>query len=64
MDMLDSTSDPIPELSSFTSIYYKFSITLTALTPNTLYFYNINSTNSLGSEVSQISSFTTKIEGK
>ena len=64
MDILDSTSDPIPELSSFTAINNNISITLTDLIPNTMYFYYINSTNSVGSNLSQVANFTTEIEGR
>ena len=64
MDIPDSTSDPIPELSSFTAINNNISITLTDLIPNTMYFYYINSTNSVGSNLSDVANFTTEIEGK
>ena len=64
MDMLDSTSDPIQELSSFTAINNNISNTLTDLIPNTMYFYYINSTNSVGSNLSQVANFTTEIEGR
>ena len=64
MDTLGNRSDAITGLINFTATNYEFSITLTALTPNTVYFYRINSTNSLGSDVSQIANFTTQIEGR
>ena len=64
MDMLSNMSDPITGLSNFTTMSYTFSITLTALTPNTMYFYRINSTNSKGSCFSQIANFTTEIKGR
>ena len=64
MDILDSMSDPIPELSSFTAINNKITITLTDLIPNTMYFYYINSTNSVGSNLSHVANFTTEIEGR
>ena len=57
MDTLDSISDPITGLSNFTAMHYKFSTTLTALTPNTIYFYRINLTNSDGSVLSQTANF-------
>ena len=59
MDMLSNMSDPITGLSNFATMNYKFSITLTALTPNTMYFYRINSTNSNGSVLSQPANFIT-----
>ena len=60
-DALDSMSDPIKGLSNFTAMNYKFSITLTTLTPNTIYFYHINATNSIGSVLSQIANFITAL---
>ena len=59
MDSLGNRSDPIMGLSSFTAINNNISITLTDLIPNTMYFYYINSTNSVGSILSQVANFTT-----
>ena len=64
MDMLSNMSDPITGSSNFATMNYTFSITLTALIPNTMYFYHINSTNSNGSVKSQVANFTTETEGR
>ena len=58
MDTLDGISDPMME-SNLTAINYKISITLHGLTPNTMYFYRIQSTNSNGSVLSQTADFIT-----
>ena len=64
MDSRDSTSDSITGPSNFTAMNNSLSITLTALIPNTVYFYCINSTNSDGSVLSQVANFTTETEGR
>ena len=64
-ETLNTTSDPIAGLSNLTARYHRFLITLSALTPNTIYFYHINATNSIGSDVSQTANFITALyEGK
>ena len=59
MDTRDSTSDPITE-NNFTAVKYNLSITVKALTSNTMYFYRINSTNTNGSVLSNVAIFTTE----
>ena len=62
MNTLDTISDPMME-SNFTAINYKISITLHGLTPNTMYFYRVNSINTNGSYLSQVANFTTEALG-
>ena len=59
MDTRDSTSDLITE-NNFTAVKYNLSITLKALTSNTMYFYRVNSTNTNGSVLSNVAIFTTE----
>ena len=62
MDRLDSMSD-VNTSTNFTAQNYKFSIQLNGLTPNTMYFYVVHSTNSNGTVFSQIANFTTESRG-
>ena len=61
-DTLDSMSDPVTGMN-FTTENNEFSITLPDLAPNTLYFYQVNSSNKNGSSFSQVANFTTEGQG-
>ena len=61
LNNLQTTSDQIIGLSNFTARSHRFLITLTVLTPNTIYFYHINATNSIGSVLSQTANFITAL---
>ena len=59
MTAVDSTSAPA-ESSNFTAKNFKVSITVRALTPNTMYFYIINASNTETSVISPIEIFITQ----
>ena len=59
MDSLDSASDPVESGDDFASLNQVFHVEITGLTPGTVYYYQVVSTNTEGKTVSAIHSLTT-----
>ena len=59
MDSLDSPSVPVESGDDLVSMNQVFHVEITGLTPGTVYYYQVVSTNTEGKTVSAINSLTT-----
>ena len=54
MDNLESTSNPVQSGTNFSAVNLPFSVTVTGLTPQTVYYYQLVTSNSIGNDASVV----------
>ncbi len=64
MNILNSTSEAVPSESDFEATDLTFSVLITGLTSNIVYYYQLVATNTFTSTSSDVMSFTTPEQGK